>query len=324
MSYINRLAAAIEAKLPEFRQDAAGGMRLDTSASVHFARQLEHIKAQAYDVVYPEHKGRMFVPVDNSANEGADTITYRQYDIVGKAQPAGNYTGKGPRVDVIGKEFSQKVHGWRDAYGFTTQDMRRARMTGLDLDGMKAKSARRAMEEAFDEQCAIGNTALGTTGIANHASIPLVVLPNLGAWSGLTPIEILDNLAHLEAQVVLNTLESFIPDTLLLDTVSYATMARKRVGVDNGRTVLQDFLANSPFIKNVDSWHRLNTAGAGSIRRIICYKRDPEVIQQNIPMEFTQQAPQWEGLEMVVECEARYGGVEVHYPQALAHADIAL
>ena len=298
--------------------------RLDASASVHFARQLEHIKAQTYDIVYPEFKGRRLVPVDNSADEGADEITYRQFDIVGKALPAGNYTGKGPRVDTIGKEFTQKVFGWRAAYGFTTQDMRRAKMSGVDLDSKRAFSARRSLEEAFDEQSAIGNTQLGTKGIANEANIPLVVLPNLGAWAALTPIQMLDNLAHLEAQVVINTNESFVPNTLILDTVTHARIARARVGVDNGATVLNDFLANSPFISNVESWHRLNTAGAGNIRRIIAYMRDPQVLVQNIPMEFTQQAPQFDGLEMVIETEARYGGVEIHYPKAIAHADIAL
>jgi hypothetical protein len=298
--------------------------RMDASEAFHFARQLEAIKAAAYDVKYPELKARTFIPVDNSADPGAETITYRQYDQVGIAKPAGNYAGDSPRVDVFGKEFTQKVNGWRDSYGYSTQDIRRSRFAGTDIDMKRAQAARRAMEEALDVFAASGNTALAVTGLTNNTNIPLVVLPNLGAWSGLTPTQILDNLNTLEASIVTTTNESIIPDTLILDTFSYAWIARTSVGTDNQMTILKSYLANSPHIKNVDSWHRLNTAGAGSIRRIVCYKRDPEILQLNVPMEFMQHPPQMRGLEFVVECEARFGGLELHYPKGVAHADIAL
>jgi hypothetical protein len=54
------------------------GDRFDSKFTSALERQLEFIKAQTYDIVYPELKARTLIPVDNSVDPGAETITYRQ------------------------------------------------------------------------------------------------------------------------------------------------------------------------------------------------------------------------------------------------------
>ncbi len=305
------------------RRVLENSQHFDANDGLFFARQLEHVKAQSFDVVYPELKARTFMPVDSSAPPGARTITYRQFDQKGMARLTGSAADDVALVTVSGKEFTQAVKRFTTKFSYNVEEIRAASMAGVGLDASLAASARRTIEEAFDVYAASGNTALGTKGITNHASIPLVVLPNLGAFASLTPQQILDNLNYLAGSVVANTKEKFQPDTLLVDTYTFTAIAQMNVGLDNQMTVLRSFLANNPYIKNIESWTRLNTAGAGSIRRLVCYKKTPEVLQLNIPLEFSMLPVQQNGFDFVTHCEGKIGGLELHYPYAVAHADVA-
>ena len=63
--------------------------QLDAAESVFFARQLEAIKSQTYDIRYPELRSRLFVPVSNEAGAGATSVTYRQFNRAGRAKIIG-------------------------------------------------------------------------------------------------------------------------------------------------------------------------------------------------------------------------------------------
>ena len=61
---------------------ASEGTRFDSAedASVFFARELDHVKAQSYDVEYPELTALHLFPQSSEADPGAETITYYTYD----------------------------------------------------------------------------------------------------------------------------------------------------------------------------------------------------------------------------------------------------
>jgi len=298
--------------------------RFDAQETAHLARQLEHIKAQTYDVRYPELKARGFIPTDNSASPGADSITYRQWDRVGMAKLIANYADDLPHVNVHAKEFTQAVKSIGAAYTYSIQDLRRSAMAGSMLDARLAAMARRAIEQKIDDYAFSGDSQVGITGFANNANVPLVVLPNAGSWDTLTSAEILANLNFLAASIVIATKELYTPDTIILDNASFNHIAQAQVGVDNQMTILRSFLANNPYIRNIDQWHRLNTAGALGVKRIVAYQRTSEVLVMNIPQEFEQFPPQARNLCFEIPCHARVGGCEIHYPLAIAYADVAL
>jgi hypothetical protein len=88
-------------------------------------------------------------------------------------------------------------------------------------------------------------------------------------------------------------------------------------------TIAKSFLGNNPWIKSIESWHRCAGAGAGGTNhRLLCYKRDMEVIANNEPMPFQALAPQAVNYSFRVPCRAKFGGIEIHYPKAMAHADV--
>ena len=56
---------------------ASEGTRFDSAedASVFFARELDHVKAQSYDVEYPELPALHLFPQSSEADPGASTTT---------------------------------------------------------------------------------------------------------------------------------------------------------------------------------------------------------------------------------------------------------
>lgn len=296
-------------------------VRLDARETAILTRQLEYVKSRTYDVKYPAMAARRFIPVSTETPNGADSITYSQWDQYGMAKVVANAADDLPLVDVVAQEFTSPVKSLGDAYTYSIQDLRRVAQSGQPLDAMRAQAARRAIESAIDEIAAFGLPEARLPGLLNHANIPIVA-PDTGTWATATAEEILADLNKLVNSIVTSTKNVHQPDTLLLDTASFALLASMPTGADLQRTVLRVFLETNPYIRNVDQWHKLDTAdAAGTGPRIVAYQRSPEVMELEIPQEFEQFPPQARNLAFVIPCHARIGGTVVRYPLAIAFMD---
>jgi hypothetical protein len=298
---------------------------LDASESTYFSQQLAVVKAGSYDVKYPNLKGRTFVPPDPVVDEGAQVIVYHQFDQVGLAKIIASYADDLPRADVKGKEFVASIKSLGASYGYNIQEIRASRRAGIPLETRKANAARRAVEEKIDAIIAKGDTANGLVGLLNQPNALLYTVPNgAGAsplWANKTPAEILADLSNVAMYIVTQTKETEVPDTIILPTASYGYVANTTLGYGVSTTILSQFLATNPYIKNVESWAQLAGAGSGGTNRLVCYRRDPDALQVAIPVEFEQFDAEPRGLEFVVPCHARIGGVLLYYPLSMAYAD---
>ena len=301
---------------------AQAGIRLDAGETALIAKELEAVKAATYDVKCPEFKARQFIPVNSSPPAGAETVSYDQWDSFGQAKVIGNYADDLPSVDVLKKRFTNKIASLGNSYSWSIQDLRASAMAGgMSLDAKRAMAARRAMEAAIDDLAAAGDANLGMSGFAAHASVPLVT-PTTGTWSGATALQIIADLNKLVQSIITTTKQVHLPNTLLLDTDSFALINQKPMSADSSNTVLRYFLENNPYIQSIDQWHRLDLANAaGNGPRCVAYDRSPEVLGLEIPQEFEQLPPQARNLKFVVPCHARCGGVIMHYPKAVAYMD---
>jgi hypothetical protein len=301
---------------------ASGGVRVDDGETAILARQLEYIKAQAFDVLFSKLKSRDFIPISNEVPEGAESMIYRMWDEVGSAKLISNYADDLPLVDALAREFQVTFTDIGNAYSWSHRDLKRAAMSGIPLDAKKAQSARNAIERQIDAIAAFGVTEKSLPGFLNHPNVP--VIPAItGAW--LNPLttaqQILDDLFALEQQVINQTQEVHEADTLLLPTAHYGKIATTPFGANSDRTILQYFLANAQTIRNVDRWNRLATAGLGGIARALAYVRSPECLEFQIPTEFEQLPPQTKNLSWIVNCIARVGGVVFYRPLSACYMD---
>ena len=169
--------------------------RLDASESFWFARELEAIKAQILVREIPEFKGRALVPVASGVPAGSAVYTYQELDEVGIAAFVNGFAKDLPRVDVVGRETSSPIRPIGASYGYTTANIRQARLTGRSLPLAKAEAAMRAIEAKIDLTCQVGDVPQGIRGLFTLVGVNTYVIPNGGAgsplWSTKTADEIL-------------------------------------------------------------------------------------------------------------------------------------
>jgi hypothetical protein len=299
---------------------------LDSVQNAFFERQLEVVKAKTYDTKYPALRAREFIPVATDVDPDAQTVTYRGYTAVALAKILASYADDLPRVDVYGAEKSVQVKGLGDAYGYGLDEIRAAAKTGVALEAKKASAARLGIETTMDRILATGDAATGLLGLLNQASALGFTVPN-GAtgsalWADKTPEEILADMIGICEYVVTQTNQVEQPNTLLLPRVQFVKVSTTPMFAQGGSnvTILEFFKKNYPGVM-VDQWLKLAAAGANSTDRMTAYTRDPDHLEAICPRDFEQLPVQERGLEFIVPCHARCGGVIVYYPLSMAYGD---
>jgi hypothetical protein len=304
--------------------------RWDAKYTAALEQQLEFVKSQTYDIKYPEMKARRLVPVDTSIDSGAETFAYWQWDEYGMAEIIANYADDISMVDALAEKFTSPIHSLGKGYQYSVQDLRRAAMSGNQLDQRRARACRRAIERKIDDVAALGDAKGKLKGLLNHPNVTVLTAANDGTstrWVGgratpKSPALIQKDLHDATTSIHNTTLEVHMPNTVLLPTTEYGHLSQTPVGTDNQQTILRSFLANNPNITSIESWYKLNTAdAAGTGPRAVVYQKDPEVLELVIPQDFEQFPPQARNLSFVVPCHARIGGVVIYYPLAVAYLD---
>lgn len=312
-------------------QRARDGSRLDgvSGASAFFARELDYVKAKAYDKQYPELSALAYMPQTSEVNEGAETATWYGYEVTGLADIINNYAEDLPRADVMGKPTTVQIKSIGDSYGYNAQEMRASIYTGKGLDARKATAARRAHDTKVNQIAFVGDKKSGLIGIfSDDAGIPEYALSEVNVGSEGEPDQktefqyktadqILADLNGMQAYVdqLTNSIER--PDTLALPSFIYMDLATRRLP-DTDITILSFLKANSPYIKNFESWNELG-AGATMFNPTgknvaFLYTKSTEKFSLETPMPFRQYPVQIRNLETIVPCESRSAGLMIYYP----------
>lgn len=296
---------------------------LDAGETMFFARELEHIKSRSYDIEFPELKAFRHIPLSTEAGEGAQSITYMQFEEVGMAKIIESYANDLPRADIRGKEFTQVIKSIGSSYGYSIQEIRASKMVGRSLTQRQANAARRANDQQVNKLAWFGSDEWNIMGLLNNPNIPTasVAADGSGAttqWVNKTPDQILRDMNRLANGIMALTKGVETPNTLLLPVDQYTLVASTPRSSVSDTTILEYFIQNNPFIREVDWVPELAGAGAGGTDIMIAYDKNPDKLTLEIPMPFTQYPPQEEGLEFKINCESRFGGVIVYYPLSIA------
>lgn len=305
------------------------GMRLthlDSGQTAFFARQLEHIVAEAFVAKTAPIDFRKFIPLDTAVDPGARLYTYRMYEHVGQAKRIKDYAADSPTANAVGTEYSRKIEDYGSSFIYSLNDVRAAAKTGMDLPREQAFAARRAIDAQLDEVAAFGDKEVGTLGLLNltHTTPHTVKADGSGGskkWSSKSPDKILRDLREIVSAVVDGTNTVELPDTVLLPPAQYDLIAGTPRSEGSDKTILQFFLETSPYIRNVDQWHRLKGAGEGGVDRMVCYRRDPSAVRLVLPIQFEALPPQEVNYAFKVPCQATCGGVVSPYPKSIAYGD---
>jgi hypothetical protein len=300
----------------------AQGVRMDSTFNSAFIDQeLESVEQAAYKVEYEDLKLRLFVPKKSDVNEGAETFSFKIWDVFGQADWISSYSEDLPESSIRVRKVSGKIEGIGNAYSYSVQDLRAAAMANVALDREEAEVAARVHEEKVDEAGSLGDSSRQFFGFCNHPDVS--VISATADWDSATGEQMLLDLHRMAMEIVEQTKGKIVPDTILLPLNKYNIISRKAVNTAGSTrdTVLDVFLAQTKFVKRVEWFNRLVDASETGAERALCYKYDPTVVQLVIPMEMIQHEPERRGLRYRKALESRFGGVIVRKPLGMIYMD---
>lgn len=305
-----------------FRKEGFKSINLDAVGDIFFARQLEIVQARVYEYQYPAMKSYQYIPINYNIDPGAEFITATGYQSVGRARIINSYADDLPEAGILGTQLTNPVVSIGDSYRYSHQEIRAARLANLPLSLRLAEAARRANDQLVNDLAITGDPQTGMYGLVNNPNVPTVTVPADGAggstlWINKTPEQVLRDLNLIVNQIVVNSNGVEMPNTLLLPIDQYTYIASTARSAFSDMTILQYFLMNNQFITTVDWLPQLSGAGVNGSDIMIAFDRSNTKLEMQIPMAWTQYAPQERNLEFVIPCESRFGGVVIYYPLSM-------
>jgi hypothetical protein len=296
--------------------------RLDDYGQAFFYQQLTAIQTRTYDVEYPALNARRFIPETSYASPGDEFIQWYTYAPVGMAKVIGSYADDLPRVDIQGQSNITNIKSLGASFGYSIQEIRRAQTAGLNLEQRKANAARLAHEQLQNRLSWFGDAFYNIPGLITDANIPHYTAA-VGAggstqWSTKTPDEILADLNNLVNGIMVLTNYVEMPDTLLIAAEAYSYITNTARSNVSDTTILQFFLDNTQYIREVYPVWELNGAGPAGSNLALAYNRSTDKLGMEVPVPFEMLPPQERNMEIVVCTHSRFAGTIVYYPLSAA------
>jgi hypothetical protein len=297
-------------------------------------RQASLIEPTVYATRYQDIQYPSLVPVDTSAPEWIQSVTYFSMDAVGQAQWFSGLAHDVPKVELTREKFETTVSMAAIGYGYTLEELGTAQLLGMNLTPDKAAMARRAAEEKVENIAFVGDTKKGYTGLVNSATPTATTAPADGTGSATTfasktPDQVLRDINGQITGIFTGTLGAEIADTILLPYSVLLDLSTRRIDTVNQTTILEWVERNNIYTRTTGGqlmirgvFGFLDTAGSGSTKRMVAYRRSPEVLKFHMPMPF-RFLPAWQTgpIKFDVPGIFRVGGVDIRRPKAMRYLD---
>lgn len=297
-------------------------------------RQASLIEPNVYAIRYQDIQYSSLIPVDTSAPEWIQSVTYFSMDSVGRAEWFHGNAHDVPKVELTREKFETSVSMAAIGYGYTLEELGTAQLLGMNLTSDKASAARRVAEEKIDGVAFVGDAAKGFTGLVNASGPTATTAPADGTGSATnfaskTPDQILRDINGQLTGIFVGTLGVEMADTLLLPYSVLLDLSTRRIDAVNQTTILEWIEKNNIYTRTTGQpliirgvFGYLDTAGASSTKRMVAYRRSPEVLKMHIPMPF-RFLPVWQTGPMRFDVPGifRLGGVDIRRPKSVRYLD---
>lgn len=313
---------------------------LDAQQALGFVvPQFYNIEQTIYEIKYPSFDYASLVPVITEGNEWARGTLFRSMDSAGKAEFLSGKAQDMPFADVTRNQFTQAYQLAGIGYEWSLEELSVAALEGINLDDSKARAARRISEQFLWNVAMTGRTdgvvstsEKGWTGLLNDPNVPTVTAAagasGQTSWTSKTPDEIVRDVNSALAGVVSNSQETEDADTVLIPTAAYL-FASSTPRSPNSDTTILDFILNKNAFTartgqplTIRAMRTLNTAGAAGSRRMVAYRRAPDVVRFHLPMPHRFLPPfQANIMTWQIGGIMRTGGTEIRLPGAVSYVD---
>ncbi|TPK14161.1 major capsid family protein [Mesorhizobium sp. B2-5-11] len=297
-------------------------------------RQATLIEPTVYAIRYQDIQYPSLVPVDTSAPEWIQSVTYFSMDSVGQAQWFNGNAHDVPKVELTREKFETTVSMAAIGYGYNLEELGTAQLLGMNLSNDKASAARRIAEEKIDSVAFVGDAGKGFLGLVNSTTPTATTAPADGTGSATTfasktPDQILRDINGQLTGIFTGTLGAEIADTILLPYSVLLDISTRRIDAVNQTTILEWVMKNNIYtlvtgqpltVRGMFGY--LDASGAGSTKRMVAYRRSPEVLKFHMPMPF-RFLPAWQTgpIKFDVPGIFRLGGVDIRRPKSIRYLD---
>lgn len=300
----------------------------DGAANLGFVvSQTSHIEAQVQEVAYEGIIYADLIPVDTSAHPYAKTVTFYFMDRVGKAEWVNGNSNDVPNVGLDMSSENEPIYTAAIGYNLGFEEVGQARMLGYNLPAEHAITAARVAEEMIDRVALTGDTGKGLLGLLNNSSITSVAFAagagNTVTFETMTPDEVIVRVNQLLSGMITATRGIEMADTLLMPLTTLTALSGRRL-TDSSMTVLTFIRQNNVYTAmtgrplDIRGLTDLETIASGA-KRMIAYRRSPDVLKFHLPMPHQFLPPQISGLNVQVPGVFRLGGTNIRKPGAVRY-----
>jgi hypothetical protein len=306
---------------------------VDAQQALGFAvSQTSYIESVVYEVQYPDIQYPFLIPVDNSANEWAKSVTYFSTDKTGRA---GWFHHLAKDIHVADIERTKNEVGVEMAdigYRWSLEELGQAMMIpGMNLSADRAAAAVRSSEEFIDDAALRGKAEKNLFGLLNYPGVTVVTAATEGAsailWSAKTADGIIKDVNDALTGIYVSTLTVEMADTVLLPIASLTLLSTLRIP-NTTSSVLEYLTTKNVYTQitgrplTIRGVRGLEKAGSGASGRMIAYRRDPMVLKMHIPMPH-RFLPVFQTSPLVFDVPGifRIAGVEIRRPGAVRYVD---
>lgn len=294
--------------------------RADANSALFLARELEHVESKALVVDYEDLLARVNIPASEGVPVGARSVSYNQYDINGEAKVIGDAADDLPRADVVKENFLRPVLELGTSIAWSVNELEAAAFARESLEEWKMKAAREACEQLIDNIACFGSN--GFTGMLNDANVGTTALGAAWSVARAPAAKVMDDLNRLVQATADSSKYKKIANTARLPSTEYAYAAQLHIPNTN-ETVLSFWTRTNPYVKDVEAWPVLETSASGSAKQIVVYRKEQEVLDLVIPLDFASLPPQPKGLEYIVPCRALTAGCRIRKPFAMRYGSFS-
>ncbi|WP_122897765.1 DUF2184 domain-containing protein [Acinetobacter sp. B51(2017)] len=267
-----------------------------------------------------------YIPVapTNSVIGGGEILSRKRG--IGEGKDHSGTGGDIPLAEVEYDTVNLKVVGATIGYTYSIFEIETALAAGISLDGDKVQAARLAAEKHLSRIAWEGNAAKNLKGFYNQTGVDIVTAQ--ADWATGTIEEVLGdfNTALNGALTDSEFDASITPDTFLLPSNKYTTLATRVVPDSGGKTFLKyieenNILASQGKTLTIRGLGRGNGKGAGGTDRAVIYRRDPSCIQFKCDeVEFLAAQPV--GVDIKIPGHYKYQGVWLKRVDSFRYMDI--
>lgn len=286
--------------------------------------QLLTVEQGVYMIKYPLADYADFMPVDTAGTIWTAGSIFYSGDIAGKPEWFDVAADDMPYADMSRTQFLQENHMAAIGYKWNRMDLERGQQLGVNVIADKANAATTSAERFIHKVGMRGDGLKFATGFVNDPLATTVTATGtITAASDPTSDIAIINAAFTSVET--NTGETYRADTLALPTSVYNIAASKPVP-GTGMSVLAYLQANSVIgPANIKRTRHLETAGAGSTRRMIAYANTRDVHRFHLPggghQLFNTQPYQKGPFAWEVPGLMAIGGYENRIPKAKTNVD---